>query len=203
MEHAMHYRSSIFPTLQRIRRYHLDFRGVLGVLTAEECQAVIAMADAEGAFIRSELFQPGDPRHVRDSDLAWIEPHPGNEWLFDRVANVVNNLNRDYFEFDLDGSMRAFQLTRYKPNQHYSWHEDLGSHELSRRKITVSMQLSPPEDYDGGVLEFFHAEDKVVPASTHQGSLVAFPSFATHRVTPITRGHRWSIVTWLEGPPFR
>jgi predicted 2-oxoglutarate/Fe(II)-dependent dioxygenase YbiX len=42
-----------------------------------------------------------------------------------------------------------------------------------------------------------------VQAPTHQGSLVAFPSFMTHRVTPVTRGLRWSLVTWLEGPPFR
>jgi PKHD-type hydroxylase len=199
----MQYKTNVFPGLGRIRRYHLDYRGVLGVFTAEECAAILAMGDEDGEFSRSELFLPGDARRVRDSDLKWIELDVGNEWLFERIAGIAANLNRDYFDFDLDGTMRAFQLTRYRPNQHYSWHEDLGSHELSRRKITLSVQMSPPQDYDGGVLEFFHAEENIAQAPTHQGSLVAFPSFMTHRVTPVTRGLRWSLVTWLEGPPFR
>src|SRR5688572_13486584 len=104
----MHYTTSVFPALGRMRRYHLDFRGVLGVFTAEECAAILAMGDAAGEFTRSELFLPGDARHVRDSDLNWIELGAANAWLFDRIAGVAANLNRDYFDFDLDGAMRAF-----------------------------------------------------------------------------------------------
>jgi PKHD-type hydroxylase len=199
----MHYSCNVFPNLHRVRRYHLDHRSVLGVLTAEECDATVAMAKSPDDFVRSELFLPGGLRHVRDSDLTWIVQDQTNQWLFERIAGVAANLNREFFDFDLDGSMRAFQLTRYKPNQHYSWHQDLGTHDMSRRKLTVSVQLSSPDDYDGGGLEFFRADDDIAQAPVHRGSLVAFPSWMTHRVKPVTRGHRWSIVTWLEGPPFR
>ena len=77
---------------------------------------------------------------------------------------------------------------------------DIGHNVAIRRKLSMTVQLSPPEEYDGGELEF------MIPALSADksiGSLCVFPSWMLHRVRPITRGHRWSLVSWICGEPFR
>jgi PKHD-type hydroxylase len=78
---------------------------------------------------------------------------------------------------------------------------DIGTGAMSQRKLSLTLQLSPPEAYEGGGLEFFGAGELSV--SRLQGTLIAFPSFLHHRVTPITRGKRESLVMWWHGPAFR
>lgn len=77
---------------------------------------------------------------------------------------------------------------------------DLGAGENSGRKLSLSIQLSPPYDYSGGQLEFQNIDS---PADRGIGSLIAFPSFIQHRVTPVDSGVRSSLVVWVHGKPFR
>ena len=66
----------------------------------------------------------------------------------------------------------------------------------------MTVQLSRPEDYEGGDLElFFGSEPYRVQKS--RGTVIAFPSFALHRVTPVTRGTRWSLFAWICGARWR
>ncbi|HUF73295.1 MAG TPA: 2OG-Fe(II) oxygenase [Gammaproteobacteria bacterium] len=83
----------------------------------------------------------------------------------------------------------------------YDWHTDFGDI-APRRTISITVQLSRPEDYDGGELELFFRSP---PASMDRtrGAFIAFPSFAVHRVAPVTRGTRWSLVAWICGDRWR
>jgi PKHD-type hydroxylase len=91
------------------------------------------------------------------------------------------------------------QLAEYTQGDEYIWHLDLGSQRL-RRKLSASVQLSDSTDYDGGDLEFWNTET----APRTQGTLIVFPSYLLHRVTPVTRGTRLSLVAWAIGEePFR
>ena len=71
-----------------------------------------------------------------------------------------------------------------------------------RRKLTVVAQLSEDGDYEGGALEV-NGDGAPRVASRAQGGGIAFPSFALHRVAPVTRGRRWSLTIWAHGAPFR
>lgn len=201
--HVLNYSTQVFQVLHSVRKYDLDYRVVLDALTAAECNSIIKDGIEKLSVAHSELFTYDGRERVRDSGVSWVLPNPATSWLFERVASIAANLNKTFYEFDLDGSVRAFQLTRYDPNQHYSWHRDLGANAESRRKLTISVQLSSPDEYDGGTLQFFRSETNIAEAPKTKASLAAFPSWMTHRVTPVTRGIRWSLVTWLEGPPFR
>ncbi|MDB2656544.1 2OG-Fe(II) oxygenase [Crocinitomicaceae bacterium] len=79
---------------------------------------------------------------------------------------------------------------------------DFGAAEISARKLSVTVQLSDPDEYEGGDLEFM-INHKTVKAPRKKGTIVVFPSFIMHRVTPITKGTRQSIVGWVSGPPYR
>ena len=81
----------------------------------------------------------------------------------------------------------------------YDWHLDVGKDDISRRKLSAVVLLSDPSEFDGGELQIMTSKDpKTVPLK--RGSIVFFPSFLLHRVTPVTRGERRSLVFWVEGP---
>ncbi len=143
---------------------------------------------------------------VRRSSVAWVRPGPDTTWLFDKIAYICNDMNAKFFRFDLSGFFEAFQYTVYEgqpdgPADHYTWHMDRGA-DITPRKLSLVVQLSAPEDYTGGDLELFYA-DPAVRVPRGLGNVVAFPSFVMHRVTPVTRGIRRSLVVWVGGPGFR
>ena len=80
----------------------------------------------------------------------------------------------------------------------YTWHMDNGD-KTPGRKISLSVQLSSPDSYEGGELEFFYT-NKTKQVEKTQGGVIAFPSFIMHRVTPVTKGVRYSMVAWVVGP---
>ncbi len=94
----------------------------------------------------------------------------------------------------------ALQYTVYGPGERFDWHMDLGPGPTSARKLSMTVQLSPPDDYAGGDLEFVgnrHAAERELGAAT------IFPAYVGHRVTPVERGTRRSLVAWVYGPSFR
>ena len=96
------------------------------------------------------------------------------------------------------------QIGRYKSTDegHYDWHIDTDVPENGvQRKLSISILLSDPSEFEGGELQFKGIEDQKI--LTKQGSIVVFPSFVEHRVTPVTAGVRYSAVAWASGPSFR
>jgi len=144
----------------------------------------------------------GDQR-VEQHD--WMRPLRG-DWSA-RLEEAVLALNARYFRFDLSG-LADFQYALYGGPEggHFDWHKDYGRDREGRawepRKVTLSLQLSDGADYDGCDLEV-RAGNQIDTAPRVRGTLVAFPSNVLHRVTPITRGIRKSLVIWAVGPEFR
>ncbi len=168
-----------------------------GALSREECDRIIALGEA--AHDEAGGVERG-PSHYRVSRIAWLTPNPATEWLFHRLAGLFHEVNRHY-GIELVGFVDALQYTVYGEDQHFEWHIDLGPGSTSARKLSMSIQLSDPGEYEGGALEFINVATH--PESVRHGTAIFFPSFLAHRVTPVTRGLRRSLVGWAYGPTFR
>lgn len=168
-----------------------------GALSREECDSVIALGEA--AHEEAGGVEDG-PSHYRVSRIAWLTPTPATEWLFHRLAALFYEVNRHY-GLELAGFVDALQYTVYGADQHFDWHVDLGPGSTSARKLSMSVQLSDPDEYAGGALEFINVSTH--PEAVRHGTAIIFPSYLAHRVTPVTRGVRRSLVAWAYGPTFR
>ncbi len=190
-----------FPDLQETRAHDFNFRTELAVFDRGECETIVRMS--EGLSVDAQRVNWGDEgEYARSTDIFWIYASGENEWVFDRIAAVVRRMNSEFYNFSLDGQIAGFQLGRYSSEQGYDWHCDVGQG-ISRRKLSVILQLSDPADYTGGELELVRAERETAKGLREQGSVTVFPSFLLHRVARVIQGQRWSLATWLEGPPFR
>lgn len=173
-------------------------------LSAAECDRLIA-ATAAGPMKEASLVRGvADPR-LRRAELAWVDDLPDADWLMPQAMRLVAEANRGTFGFDLTDFGESAQIARYSATRegHFGWHSDIGAGTwAARRKLTVVVQLSDPQDYDGGALEIW-PDASVLTAPRARGLATIFPSFQLHRVTPVTRGTRWSLTLWSHGPAFR
>ena len=168
-----------------------------------ECEAVMEIGEKqlfEQATIGKErkIY-----KKVRKGTVSWIPVSDETSWIYERVSNCINNLNRDYFKFDLEGFSKDFQFTKYKKNNFYDWHVDRGFGNPNARKLSFSIQLTNPKKYKGGDLVFCQGTKLDVTNHRKQGTIIAFPSFILHKVTPVTRGERNSLVGWSTGSNFK
>jgi PKHD-type hydroxylase len=166
-----------------------------GRFDAPECERVIALHQTTGV-LHSKLPR-GDGGFIRDSDLFWVPRTPETEWVFGRVWDVATLYNSRY-GFELSEEMGQLQLTRYAKDQLYNWHMDLGAGAMSRRKISVVVELATGR-YDGGGIEVFYGEGARNRIALGQGDALIFPSFIMHRALPVRSGTRWTLVSWLTG----
>jgi PKHD-type hydroxylase len=146
---------------------------------------------------------PGDPE-IRVSQTGWISNNKDTNWFYDRLAFVARKLNSKFYNFDLSGFVEDMQFTVFEGNEsgHYAWHIDASHNSIAPRKLSIVLQLSDPLEYEGGELQTMNSNS---PSSVtrQRGLIAAFPSWALHRVTPVTSGVRKSIVVWIAGPEFR
>ncbi len=166
-------------------------------LTPDECQAVIALGET---LPRTDGRVELGEESYRVSHIAWIEPQPESHWLFHRLGMLFVEAGR-HFGLELTGFIDALQYTVYGAEQHFDWHMDLGPGTTSLRKLSMTLQLSDANDYQGGMLEFINAP--TLSQSRPVGSAIFFPSYLAHRVTPVESGVRRSLVAWACGPSFR
>lgn len=141
---------------------------------------------------------------VRVSNVAWIDARPESQWIYDRLAFVARQLNGQFYKFDLYGFSEDLQYTVYEGSDegHYTWHIDAGMANLAPRKLSIVLQLSSPDDYEGGDLELFTSPEPT-KVTRQRGLIAAFPSYTLHRVTPVTSGLRRTLVVWVCGPEFK
>ena len=135
---------------------------------------------------------------IRQVD-TWIV-HEKETWLDEMLIDIVLQANKT-FDYNISGLIERPQLLRYNyPSVGYDWHTDIGNGDASTRKISCSIILN--EDFEGGNLEFF--QDGIFSIENNSlGNIFCFSSFIPHRVTKITKGHRWSLVAWVSGPSFK
>ncbi len=167
-------------------------------LTAEECNKLIALT-GKTDFVKGEAKSDNGVTSIRNSKVIFMKPDPDNMWLFERLEAAMNHLNGAY-KYDLLGFYEGVQIASYSNAGKYDWHIDLGRGASTSRKLSMSIQLSDPDTYEGGELEFGNVDQQTDRAI---GTLIVFPSFLQHRVTPITSGTRHSCVAWVHGEPFR
>lgn len=172
--------------------------------TPREVDAIVAYGD-QLAPMKAELAgrsESADDQRI--TRVAWMERKPGIEWLHARLEEMVLRINAEFYRYDLYGLKEAFQYTIYEGAEggHYGWHVDVGERNYEPRKISLSLQLSEPSDYEGGEL-VLEAGAGPQLAEKARGTLIAFPSFVLHRVVPVTSGIRKSLVIWVAGPEFR
>lgn len=188
------------------RRSTLTFTAWADAFTPEEIDRLTAYGDglaAEQATIMSETPETALQTRIRVTQTAWIPQSAETKWLYDRMQGVARALNERTYQFDLRGFSENFQYTVYRGEEggHYDWHVDHGPLHV-QRKLSLSVQLSDPASYDGGELQFV-AGNKTETGPSERGTVIAFPSYVLHRVTPVTRGVRRSLVVWTTGPKFR
>ena len=162
----------------------------------EECQAIIQLHRLNPAM-PSKMWGAGGST-LRDSDLFWIPRRTDTEWIFCRLREIITQYNRDY-NFELAEEFGQAQLTRYRTGQHYQWHMDLGSGQLSLRKITAVIELTSKELMTGGGIEVFYGQSVDNKVDLDIGDVIVFPSFVMHRALVVQGGTRWSLVFWLNG----
>jgi PKHD-type hydroxylase len=152
---------------------------------------------------------------IRQSNVSWLN----DRWIYNTLHPYVNAANKNAgWNFDWDWS-ENIQFTKYKLNQFYDWHQDAydkvypenyGSNQAGKiRKLSIIVTLVDGSEYDGGDLQmnFRHKhkidEIKTINEIRPKGSVIVFPSYIFHRVTPVTRGTRYSLVNWNLGYPYR
>ncbi|HEX2761576.1 MAG TPA: 2OG-Fe(II) oxygenase [Rhizomicrobium sp.] len=174
-----------------------------GAVTAAEIAAIEEYGDR---LTRRKADLAGGTANdgIRITSVAWLERKPEIEWLYRRMEDLVLHLNTEFFRYELFGLTEDFQYAVYdsSQNSHFDWHNDIGNIQVEPRKISLSLQLSHENAYQGCDLEL-HSAGHVQPAPRTRGTLIAFPSYLLHRVTPIRAGVRKSLVVWAAGPKFR
>jgi len=175
-----------------------------GAFTPEECSQIIQYGESLGLTSAAVSDPDGSKQvtEVRDSMVSLITPNNDTSWIFQRLTDVIQSLNSQYYKFDIFGLIEGLQFTRYDaPGGFYTSHIDCIPNGPVR-KLSLTMQLSDPEEYDGGTLEIQVGHDPIV-CPRERGKIILFPSYALHRVTPVTKGTRYSLVCWVTGPAFR
>ena len=137
----------------------------------------------------------------RVCDISWI---PEIDWVSTIFTHYFNIANREIWEYDLT-ELEAIQVTKYDKSHFYGWHSDYGtsSDKALTRKLSMSIVISDPDEYSGGKLQFIDYMGKVQSIDKARGAVVVFDSRTPHRVTPVLKGTRISLVAWFTGPKLR
>lgn len=169
--------------------------------SAPECEQLVQLftdlGSTDGGLVAGQFDQK-----IRQSSLVWIPESDEFSWVDSRMARLVADANRDLFGYALDGFDEQLQIAAYGPGHYYDWHIDRGRGSAAgRRKLSISVQLTSPDEYEGGELEL-NADGHPFQAPRAQGTAAVFASTTLHRVAPVTSGLRHSLVAWTHGPAF-
>jgi PKHD-type hydroxylase len=176
------------------------------VLTKEECEIIIDYANKQKKII-AKVGNNSLKKQIRSNNIVWLSSSKDKSlsWLFHKVAKTIVEVNNKIYNFHIIGLTEDFQFTEYcKIDDHYNFHTDCGGTNV--RKISASIQLSDSKDYEGCNLEFAHLIDipeNQIEQNRNQGSMIIFPSYLTHKVTPLKSGKRYSLVIWVGGDNFK
>ena len=175
------------------------------LFTPEQCQMIINCGrrqKPQKAQVGMNKPEGGLDTNKRVTTISWI-PFEEMKPMYDQVNTFIQQANENHFGFgDIQITEQA-QFTEYPEGGFYDWHMDSDvnmKHEPPVRKISMTCLLSHESQFEGGDLEIT-APGKF--AKLKQGHAVIFASFLNHRVAPVTRGVRQSLVMWFGGKPFK
>ena len=162
-------------------------------------------------------------KDVRNSRNCWI---PSNHWIGGFLWHYISRANRENFLYDITNiDQESIQYTRYEEGEYYGWHIDSGlsthyqplskdddksksidftyTNIESVRKLSFAVQLSDPDDYEGGNVQFMNEKQQSYFAPRTKGTIMLFDSRTPHRVLKVTKGVRKSLVGWCVGPRWK
>lgn len=182
---------------------HLNYYYFTNAFTPEEMVKIIQTGESLYQIPAKTVGNDGEAvSSYRKSEISWINNNPETEWIFQKISEYAIIANKEMWNFDIWDYQDQLQYTKYYGDGgHYDWHADLGPG-ISNRKLSCVLQLSTPEEYEGGVLQM-NPGGNILEVPKGLGTLCFFPSFLLHRVTPLSSGVRKSLVTWLCGANFR
>jgi PKHD-type hydroxylase len=185
----------------------------INLFTAEECQSIINLAKSKDlvsplnySSIGSTSLEHIQVAKIRVSPTSWFNSEKQESaWIFEKIAKCVEEKNNEIFNYDLK-EIQSLQFTVYDSEEKgfYGKHTDPLpiSYDGNNRKLSLSIQLSDPNDYEGGDL-LLHVSETPIKSPKAQGTTIIFPSHVLHEVTPVTKGIRYSLVAWITGPRFK
>lgn len=172
--------------------------------TEEQIAELRYLADndnAAGQVFKNEQFD--DKNKIRRSRIHWLD-RTKDKWVYDATWKMAKKANEKY-QFDIKPVTERIQISVYDASElgFYTWHPDADIANQTR-KISISIPLSSPAEYVGGELQFMlgGADDPYTELQP-KGGVITFPSYQLHRVTPVTKGRRYSLVCWVVGPNWR
>ena len=176
------------------------------LFTPEQCRQIIASGRAQKPQeAQVGMGKPGGGTDTkkRVTTISWI-PFKEMEHMYRDLNNFIQKANENHFGFgDIQVTEQA-QFTEYPEGGFYDWHMDCDvsmQHEPPVRKISMTLLLNDPSEFEGGDLELLENKNKATRLK--QGHAIIFASFLRHRVNPVTKGMRQSLVVWFGGKPFR
>ena len=194
----------MIPTEPTWKSYIVETTGP--IFTPQQCQMVID----KGMSLKKETAAVGmgnpkgsgvDPAK-RVTTISWI-PFKEMPEMYRDIEATMLKANNNHFGFEGMRLTEPGQFTHYPIGGFYEWHMDndvLGKHQPPVRKISMTLLLSNPSTFEGGELEFMDDKKSV---KLQQGQAIFFASWLRHRVKPVTKGERKSLVMWFGGPPFK
>ena len=177
------------------------------IFTPEQCQNIIDMGhqqkQEEAKVGTKEGRQGGYDTKKRITTISWI-PFTALPEMYKIIERTMRQVNGNHFGFEGMELTEYAQFTEYPKGGFYDWHMDAEVNcrfEPPVRKISMTILLSPPNEFEGGDLEFMTAGNK--PPQLLQGQAIFFCSMLRHRVAKVKKGVRRSLVMWFGGPPFK
>jgi len=177
------------------------------IFSPQQCQMIV---DAGHQQKPEEAKVGGGEKGKHDTKkrvttISWI-PFPKMPEMYKQIENQLSIVNLNHFGFDGITLTEPAQFTEYPKGGFYDWHMDLNAFgqegQNPIRKISMTLLLSDPKDFTGGDLMFSEMGDKK-PVPLKQGQAIFFASFLRHKVAPVKKGIRRSMVMWFGGPPLK
>lgn len=169
-------------------------------LPSDVCNLIVN--DCDSLESSNAITGGGLNREMRDSQVAWI-PRP--HWVNGIIWHYVWEANKEHFNYNIDGIHGCVQYTKYGLGEYYKWHQDDMNDfdDTGNRKLSITIQLSDPSEYEGGEVQFLSSDNKLFFAPKSKGSIIVFDSRLKHRVLPVKSGVRKSLVSWIGGPSWK
>jgi len=178
-----------------------SFETLPAVFTSEECDRIRELGkslDLKNATTHDDKAGVNLAAMKRNCEVHFVKPaHEGWQWVFARINEHAHGLNGKRWGFDVK-DIEDIQYTSYGFGEFYASHFDNGSTMTEHRKLSISVQLSPPKEYVGGALRFWSMNDTQA-AGKEQGSMTCFPAYLMHVAKPVWWGRREVLVTWMHG----
>lgn len=181
------------------------FKSYLDKSICEKIINDVQIIPVQEARVGDNGFNSNVNTDVRRTKIRFL--HAGDwrfEYIFDIFWKTCISANDDFFQFNVSklsyiqfAEYNSNELAEYKPHHDVFW---LNNDPVYHRKLSAVIQLSDSESYTGGNLELLHVGTTPLASDLRkQGTIIYFPSFITHQVTPVTSGVRYSMTAWFEG----